>query len=60
MNEERNRLLKELVPQGILKDYDRYHFPMSQYDRLKRHHLWGLVWFMERVLFKLEKWGILR
>ncbi len=60
LNEERNRLLKEMVPQGILKDYDRYHFPMSQYDRLKRHHLWGLVWFMERVLFKLEKWGILR
>ena len=60
LNEERNRLLKELVPQGILKDYDRYHFPMSQYDRLKRHHLWGLVWFIERVLFKLEKWGILR
>lgn len=60
LNEERNRLLQELVPQGILKDYDRYHFPMSQYDRLKRHHLWGLVWFIERVLFKLEKWRILR
>lgn len=60
LNEERNRLLKEMVPQGILKDYDRYHFPMEQYDRLKRHHLWGLVWFIERVLFKLEKWGILR
>lgn len=60
LNEERNRLLKEMVPQGILKDYDRYHFPMSQYDRLKRHHLWGLVYFIERVLFKLEKWGILR
>ena len=60
LNEERNRLLKELVPQGILKDYDRYHFPMSQYDRLKRHHLWGLVYFIERVLFKLEKWRILR
>lgn len=60
LNEERNRLLKELVPQGILKDYDRYHFPMSQYDRLKRHHLWSVVWFVERVLFKLEKWGILK
>lgn len=60
LNDERNRLLQELVPQGILKDYDRYHFPMSQYDRLKRHHLWGLVYFIERVLFKLEKWGILR
>ena len=60
LNEERNRLLKEMVPQGILKDYDRYHFPMSQYDRLKKHHLWGLVYFLERVLFKLEKWGVLR
>lgn len=60
LNEERNRLLHEMIPQGILKDYDRYHFPMSQYDRLKRHHLWGLVWFIERVLFKLEKWRILR
>lgn len=60
LNEERNRLLQEMVPQGILKDYDRYHFPMEQYDRLKRHHLWGLVYFLERVLFKLEKWGILR
>ena len=60
LNEERNRLLNEMIPQGILRDYDRYHFAMSQYDRLKKHHLWGVVWFMERVLFKLEKWGILR
>lgn len=60
LNEERNRLLHELVPAGILADYDRYYFPMSQYDRLKRHHLWPLVYFIERVLFKLEKWHILR
>lgn len=60
LNEERTRLLNELVPQGILKDYEKYHFPMAQYDRLKKHHLWGLVAFVERVLFKLEKWHILR
>lgn len=60
LNEERNRLLHEMVPEGILKDYDRYHFPMEQYDRLKRRHLWGLVWFIERILFKLEKWRILK
>lgn len=59
LNDERNRLLQEMIPQGILKDYDRYHFPMSQYDRLKRYHLWGIVYFVERVLFKLEKWHIL-
>lgn len=60
LEEERNCLLHEMVPQGILKDYDKYHFPMSQYDRLKRRHLWGMVSFMERVLFKLEKWHVLR
>jgi len=60
LNEERNRLLKELVPSNILKDYHRYHEPMEQYDRLSRHHLWGLVWFVERVIFKLEKWGIIK
>ncbi len=60
LNEERNRLLKEMIPAGILKDYNRYHFPMSQYDRLQRHHLWGVVYFVERVLFKLEKWHLLK
>jgi len=30
---------------------------MEQMNRLRRHHLYPLVYFMERVLFKLEKWG---
>jgi glycosyltransferase involved in cell wall biosynthesis len=60
LNKERNQLLNELIPQGILKDYHAYHFPMDQYRRLKRRHLWGLVHFVERVVFKLEKWHILR
>lgn len=60
LEEERKMLLQQMVPQGILKDYERYHFPMSQYNRLKRYHLWGLVSFVERVLFKFEKWGILK
>lgn len=60
LEEERNRLLQEMIPQGILKDYDKYHFPMSQYDRMKRYHLWGFVAFLERVLFKLEKWHLLK
>lgn len=55
LNEERNRLLYELIPAGILKDYDEFHFPMIQYRRLKKYHLWGLVHFIERVCFKLEK-----
>lgn len=60
LNDERNRLLQEMVPQGILRDYNRYHFPMTQYDRLRRYHVWKIVYFIERVLFKLEKWHILR
>ena len=60
LNNERNQLLKEMVPPGILRDYDNYHFIVHQYKRLKKHHMWGLVYFIERVLFKLEKWHILR
>lgn len=59
LGEERTRLLDEIVPRGILKDYDRYHFVMEQYDRLERHHCWGLVSLLERALFKLEKWRVL-
>lgn len=57
---ERRSELEKMLPAAILKDYDHYHFPISQYNRLKKYHLWGLVYFMERVLFKLEKWKLLR
>ncbi len=59
-NQERRKVLEELLPPAILADYDKYAFPTTQIDRLKKYHLWGLVYFMERVLFKLNKWGILR
>ena len=57
---ERHAELEKMLPAAILKDYDRYHFQISQMKRLKKHHLWGLVYFMERVLFKLEKWRVLK
>lgn len=57
---ERHDELEKMLPAAILKDYDRYHFPISQMKRLKKHHLWGFVHFMERVLFKLEKWRVLK
>lgn len=59
-NQERRQVLEELLPSAILGDYDKYAFPTSQYDRLKKYHLWPLVYFIERVLFKLNKWHILR
>jgi len=59
-NGERRLVLEEVLPPAVLADYDKYAFPMEQYSRLKKFHLWGLVYFMERVLFKLNKWKILK
>jgi len=58
-NQERRQVLEELLPPAILADYDKYAFPTTQIDRLKKYHLWPLVYFIERVLFKLNKWHIL-
>lgn len=57
---ERRPVLEELVPPMILADYDKYGEDMRMMDRLRRHHMHRLVRFIERVLFKLEKWKILR
>lgn len=57
---ERRAYLEKTLPPAILADYDNYAFPITQYRRLKKHRLWGLVHFVERVLFKLEKWKLLR
>ena len=58
-NQERRQVLKELLPPAILADYDAHAFEIEQLNRLRRRHLYGLVYFIERVLFKLEKWHIL-
>ena len=58
IKKERREYLESILPASVLCDYDNYAFPILQYQRLKKYHLWGLVHFMERVLFKLEKWGI--
>lgn len=60
IKKERREYLEKILPATILHDYDIFSFPILQYQRLKKYHLWGLVYFMERVLFKLEKWHILR
>lgn len=56
-NAERRKVLEELLPPAVLWDYDTHAFEMEQMKRLRRWHLYGLVYFMERVCFKLEKWG---
>ena len=57
---ERHAELEKMLPHAILTDYNTWHFPIAQIKRLKKYHLWGLAYFMERLLFKLEKWRILR
>lgn len=59
-NQERRQVLAELMPPAVLADYDAHAFEMEQMKRLRRWKLYPLVYFIERVLFKLEKWKILR
>jgi len=58
---ERRKVLEELIPAPILSDYDRFYFVIDQFERLKRYALiYKVVWFVERVLFKIEKWRVKR
>lgn len=59
-NKERRQVLEELLPPAVLWDYDTHAFEMEQMNRLRRWKLYPVVYFMERVLFKLEKWGVLK
>ena len=60
IQQERSEYLSSTFPKAIINDYKNYSFVLLQYQRLKKYHLWGLVRFVERVLFKLEKWRILK
>lgn len=60
IQKERREYLMSILYPSVLKDYDMYSFPIIQYNRLKKYHLWGFVYLCERILFKLEKWKILR
>lgn len=57
---ERKAYLDEILPASILKDYDNHAFDIEQMNRLRNRHLYWFVYFIERVLFKLEKWKVLR
>lgn len=53
---ERRKVLEELIPAPILADYDKHAFAIDQFERLRRYpFVYKMVWFMERVLFKMEK-----
>lgn len=53
---EREQVLQELVPPTVLADYDAWVPSIRQMRRIKRHPwAYRIVWFLERVLFKIEK-----
>ena len=53
---ERKMVLKQMFPEAVLADYERYAFPLDQIKRLQRHPwAYKMVWFLERCLFKIEK-----
>lgn len=54
--EERNKVLCELIPTAIIKDYEKYWFEIYRIERLNRYWLTKKIfWIIERMLFKLEK-----
>ena len=59
-NAERRKVLEEVLPPAVLWDYDTHAFEMEQMKRLRRWKMYWLVYLIERTLFKLEKWGVLR
>lgn len=58
-NKERRQVLEEVLPPAVLADYEKHSFDAEQMDRLRKRHLYWFVYFIERVLFKLEKWKII-
>jgi glycosyltransferase involved in cell wall biosynthesis len=56
---ERRQVLETVIPKPILSDYDRFYFHMIQIQRMKKSRwLYGLFWFAERCLFKIDKWRL--
>ena len=56
-DEERAKVLKAITPPAVWEDYNQHIFHFEQIKRLKRYPLfYKLVWFIERCLFKWEKW----
>lgn len=56
-NTERRLVLEELLPPGILKDYDSNWSLIEQASRINKYKsLKSVFGFVERLLFKYEKW----
>ncbi len=57
--QERRTVLEEYLPTGILSDYDNYWGDIEQMQRLKMYKITKyMIWFVERILFKWEKFKL--
>ncbi len=53
---ERDEELQRILPPGVYRDYKSYGFMIEQMRRLQRYSfVYKFVYFIERVLFKIEK-----
>lgn len=53
---ERSSLLQEMIPTGILTDYDKWYSSVDMIKRLKKYPLvFKVVRFLERCLFQIDK-----
>lgn len=58
INKERKSVLNELIPNAYLHDYELYSDDIYMMRRIHRHKwAYKIVWFIERILFKMEKHG---
>ena len=54
--EERLQVLTEILPMSVLKDYERWSFPIEQMKRINRYWITrNGFWLVERLLFKIDK-----
>ena len=55
---ERQKVLQELIPMRIFADYQQWSSSISQIERINRYKLLDKIfYFVERCLFKIEKWN---
>lgn len=56
IDREKRMVLEQLINPQFLYDYDNYASDIYLMRRVRRHRIaYKMVWFIERVLFKLEK-----
>ncbi len=55
-NQERRKVLEEIIPSRVLTDYDTHWQKIEQGNRINRYKITRMIfWLLDRMLFKWEK-----